>query len=319
MNEIISLDQITTEIIVYKNQAAQSFIEIGKRLIKAKELVPHGEWGKYLAEKVSFSQSMANKLMKCAAELSNSEPATNLPVAKAFELLALPAEQREDFVKENDVDSMTKKQLREEIKRRKKAENDCKLAMVECDAYKRANDDTRQKLHETRDQIQQFIQRNEGLKVRIANAEQQNKQKDEAIAELQDTIENYKDMAADKAGYINELKKKIAELENPQEIATAVITKDTPQTLAKLDELKRQLAQAQEEMEAEKMVVNLNHIYVQIIKLGNEFCCTADGLRAQSNQKALHWLDKMRSAQQDFGKAMDEIISDCKAGENADA
>jgi hypothetical protein len=38
-------------------------IEIGRRLKEAKELVPHGEWGKWLEELVSYSQRMADKLI----------------------------------------------------------------------------------------------------------------------------------------------------------------------------------------------------------------------------------------------------------------
>lgn len=37
---------LTAEILVLKNQAAANIIEIGKRLIKVKEMLPHGEWGK---------------------------------------------------------------------------------------------------------------------------------------------------------------------------------------------------------------------------------------------------------------------------------
>lgn len=316
MNEIISLDQITTEIIVYKNQAAQSFIEIGKRLIKAKEMVPHGEWGKYLAERVSFSQSMANKLMKCATEFSNSESITNLPVAKAFELLALPAEQRKDFIENHDITNTSVRKLHSQIKQLKEDKNDL---MAERDEFKQAEADTRKKLNETRGQIQQFIKRNEDLKVREANAEQRSRQLEQEIADLQDTIKTHEEMSADRERYIGGLKKQIAELENPKEIATAVITKDTPETLAKIAELEKQLAQAEEEKESEKMVINLNHLYVQFVQLGNDFCSTVDNLRSKDAKKAQHWLDKITKAQKDFDDTLNEIKADCPAGEATNA
>lgn len=45
-------------------------VEIGRRLVEAKDLLPHGEWGKWLREKVEFSQSSANNFMKL---LKNTE------------------------------------------------------------------------------------------------------------------------------------------------------------------------------------------------------------------------------------------------------
>lgn len=48
MNEIANsqIDILTSEILLLKHQTAANIIEIGKRLIKVKEMLPHGEWGK---------------------------------------------------------------------------------------------------------------------------------------------------------------------------------------------------------------------------------------------------------------------------------
>jgi len=43
-------------------------IEVGKRLKEAKALLPHGEWGKWLVESVSYSQRTANRLMQLFEE-----------------------------------------------------------------------------------------------------------------------------------------------------------------------------------------------------------------------------------------------------------
>ncbi|KUO78505.1 MAG: hypothetical protein APF81_10535 [Desulfosporosinus sp. BRH_c37] len=43
-------------------------IEIGRRLKEAKDLLPHGEWGKWLKESVSYSQRTADKLMQLCEE-----------------------------------------------------------------------------------------------------------------------------------------------------------------------------------------------------------------------------------------------------------
>ena len=45
-----------------KKAVLNSFIEIGRRLVEAKALVPHGEWGNWL-ESVNYKKSTANTLM----------------------------------------------------------------------------------------------------------------------------------------------------------------------------------------------------------------------------------------------------------------
>lgn len=117
-----------TEITVMNNA-----IEIGRRLVEAKERVPHGEWGNWLETAVEFKQSTANNLMRIFAEYADqqmslfveenakSQTFANLTYTKAVALLAVPADEREDFVKENDVESMSTRDLKAVIKERDKA------------------------------------------------------------------------------------------------------------------------------------------------------------------------------------------------------
>jgi hypothetical protein len=86
---------IAAEINTIRHQTGKillaSAIEIGRRLKEAKDLLPYGEWGKWLKESVSYSQRTADKLMQVCEEfgtklfalpdkdsLSNSSPVTNL-------------------------------------------------------------------------------------------------------------------------------------------------------------------------------------------------------------------------------------------------
>jgi len=126
-----SLDQLTAEILIFKQQTAVNIIEIGRRLIRAKEILPHGAWGKWLEERVEFSQWTANKFMRAAREFSNCGTLNNLHPSKVIALLDVPAEEREQFVQEphelptgesKTVDQMTTRELQEAIKARKRAE-----------------------------------------------------------------------------------------------------------------------------------------------------------------------------------------------------
>lgn len=121
-----NLSQIEAEITVLKHQTAQNIIEIGRRLIKAKEIVPYGEWGRWLECKVDFSQSMANKFMKVATEFSDSESIPKVGLSKLIMLTTVEKEERETFIKNNPVEDMTTRELRQAIKEKKELENKIK-------------------------------------------------------------------------------------------------------------------------------------------------------------------------------------------------
>lgn len=107
-------------------------VEIGRRLVEAKEILPHGEWGEWLKNEVEFSQSTANKHMKIfeaygsrqislfGAEL-NSETFTNLSYSQALKLLAVPDDERESFVKDNDIENKSVREIDRLIKERDEA------------------------------------------------------------------------------------------------------------------------------------------------------------------------------------------------------
>lgn len=127
--------------------------EIGKRLVEAKELVNHGEWGQYLETEVSYSQDTANKYMRIYREynvsgaMPNSDTFRNLDFSKAYKLLALPADQREAFAQENDIANMSTREVDRLIK-----ERDAALA-----AKKKAEEDAASALAEKRDLEQELL------------------------------------------------------------------------------------------------------------------------------------------------------------------
>ena len=118
--------------------ARRSVFEIGKRLEEAKSLLPHGEWGKWLAENVAYSESTAGNIMRCYREfgdeqidmlsgISDAEFFGSLSQSQMVELFALPKPERRAFVEEHreelDSGEMSVRELKEEIKRLKE-END---------------------------------------------------------------------------------------------------------------------------------------------------------------------------------------------------
>ncbi len=166
-----------------KREVLTASIEIGQRLCEAKELVQHGDWEQWLHDKVDYSQSTANNLMRIFKEygdeqinlLSNtskSQTFENLTYSQAIALFALPADEREDFVKENPVEDMTARQLQEAIRAKEQAEKEKAEAQAE-----------------TEKALNQF----EGQKKLYENA---NSAKTEAEKKLQQETERFKEELA---------------------------------------------------------------------------------------------------------------------------
>lgn len=135
MTKVRDAEIIAAEISAIKEQTKRfvlsASIEIGQRLTEAKELVQHGEWTHWLREKCEFSQRTADNLMRIYREYgnaeigdggSNSQTLANLTYSQAVALFAVPADERADFVEENNVDTMSSRQLKEAIQAREEAE-----------------------------------------------------------------------------------------------------------------------------------------------------------------------------------------------------
>lgn len=126
---------LAAEIRYYQHQAQVMVlnyaIEIGRRLTEAKAVLKHGEWGEWLKNEVSFSQSSANNFMRIferygADQVSlfgdaKSQTLGNLPYTKALKLLAVPEDEVEEFIEENNVENMSTRELDKAIREREEA------------------------------------------------------------------------------------------------------------------------------------------------------------------------------------------------------
>lgn len=134
-----SLATVTAEIRAYQDaarrMAVEYSIEIGRRLVEAKDMVSHGEWGTYLREELGFSQSTANNHMNMfrayAADQMRLDGAAvknqafaNLSYTQALALLALPDEEsREAFVETHHMEELSTRELQAEIARLREEKN----------------------------------------------------------------------------------------------------------------------------------------------------------------------------------------------------
>lgn len=103
-NRPVTIETVTQEILDLKRDWVLNTFDIGVRLNEAKELLPHGEWLPWLQQKVEFSERTAQKFMALAREYAGSpQTVAELGSEKAFALLALPPEERQQVVEEGAV------------------------------------------------------------------------------------------------------------------------------------------------------------------------------------------------------------------------
>jgi hypothetical protein len=93
-----TIEVVTEEAHEAKAQITTGFLDLGARLNEAKELLAHGEWLPWLEREMQFSERTAQKFMALAREYEgNPQLASDLGSEKAFALLALPREEREEI------------------------------------------------------------------------------------------------------------------------------------------------------------------------------------------------------------------------------
>ena len=116
-----TIEAITGEILDAKRAGGEAILTIGRCLIEAKEMLSHGEWRSWLEEQVEFSERSAQRFMRLAREWSNPTTLSDLGASKALALLALPPEEREQFMEDHKVIDMSARQLEQAIKERDEA------------------------------------------------------------------------------------------------------------------------------------------------------------------------------------------------------
>ena len=122
-----TLSVIASEILYIESQVARTALEgaiqIGLKLKEAKEKVEHGQWENWCHENLNYSKSKTEKLMRIASEYGDENSiyaktytCTDLSISKDLSLLQVPEEEVKNFSENNDVESMTVKELNEKIK-----------------------------------------------------------------------------------------------------------------------------------------------------------------------------------------------------------
>ena len=252
------IQTVTTEIRTLTKQGQRLIleyaIEIGRRLCEAKSMLQHGEWGNWLREEVEFSQSTANNFMRMFEEYgadqisifgaeAKSQTIGNLPYTKALKLLALPAEEREEFVQTQDVAHMSSRELERAIRER--------------DAARKQAQDAEGKIESLQRDLSASNEIADSLRTELSRAQEDVKAADdEAVKnerELKLKLEEAEDALSEAKEEIEAAHKQISELRENTEVPQEKLdklTKDAEDAAKKrFEEQKKKLLDAAKESE----------------------------------------------------------------------
>lgn len=183
-----SIEIITEEILFYKQQAGAAILEIGARLLEAKQTLPHGEWLPWLQEKVDFSERTAQRFMKIAEGYEKSDTVTLLGTRKALALLALEPSERDEFTAEKHMVNGEEKTVVD-------------MTAAELERAIRERDEARRALDEER-------VAGEGAALRLAEVEQDKAKMAEDMKFLKERLEGLNDEVAQKEQELAKLRSK---------------------------------------------------------------------------------------------------------------
>ncbi len=260
------IQTVTTEIRTLHRQAQGMIlnyaIEIGRRLKEAKSLLEHGEWGEWLENEVDFSRSTANNFMKIFEEYgakqvslfgdANSQTLGNLPYTHALKLLAVPAEEREEFVEEHHVEDLSSRELDRLIKERdaavRRAEESEERELAQADALEEL-EALRNKV-ETQEQMagegRAALHQMEG---KVAAAQERLEQEKKKAKEREEQLRRELEEARNNPDVPEEILQKLrAEVEEASSASVEKAKREALEALEALEQARKDLALADGDM-----------------------------------------------------------------------
>jgi len=126
MNEIANtttnvparLDDLAADARLCVQSISLNLYRLGRILIEAKSICPHGEWAQWVQDNAGdMSLRKAEDLMAACERFGGRPQFDSIGQTKLFKMLALPEGTEDQFLKDNDVEAMTTRQVSEAVKR----------------------------------------------------------------------------------------------------------------------------------------------------------------------------------------------------------
>ncbi len=301
-----TIEAITGEILDAKRAGGEAILTIGRCLIEAKEMLSHGEWRSWLEEQVEFSERSAQRFMRLAREWSNPTALSDLGATKALALLALPPEEREQFMADHKVIDMSARQLEQAIKERDEA----RAAAEQAAADQRMAEQARDKMAED----MKF------LNVRLAGAKEDREQAMQDVARLESEMAELKarpvevavETVVDQAAIDKARADAIAEMQEKLDKAKEAAAKardKQKQAEASVEILKRSLeerdkAEKKAAIAGDKELAQFEVLFVQGQELAHKMQGYLLKARGRADQTAAQGMEKAM-------RALAELVGRC--------
>lgn len=311
-----SLNVLASEIRIFSTNLLVNIIEIGRRFEKAKAICPRGAWGDWVKRECGYEQSMVENYIKIFREygggqlnlggdFTNSQSIATLGVTKLLELTKVPAEEREDFVRDNNItNDTTVKELREKIKalqsendklkdggdKAEELQSELDRVAFQCTEYKREAEKLRERVQKLEDNP---VQADDSMAEMIAEAEAEAKEQYESeIKKLEENIRKAEAKA-------EELKKKLSEereLVKKSAMISADLRQKHEEALAEIAKLKK-ADSAKGNQELLRINILFEDLQAKLGELGEAFEAAGnDELRGKVTGYLAEMLESIRNA-----------------------
>ena len=253
--------------------ALMYIVEIGRRLVEAKEALPFGEWGNWLKNEVGFSQSTAENYMRLFEEYSasqitifgasvDSQSFAKLPYSKALALLAVDKDEREKFAEEVGAEDLSVKELKAVIAERDAEKKRNQMLEEKVEDLERARNEYAAAAHEALElgsKVKELEKKlatekeaTEKAKNKLKKAKENPKIPPEKLEEIKKEAEDAAKKAAEESTgkELEELREKLKVVEE----AKAKADKEKADAEKKLVEAERNLKTANPEVNAFKVM-----------------------------------------------------------------
>ena len=300
-----TIEVITGELLDAKRAGGEAILTIGRCLIEAKDMLSHGEWLPWLTEKVEFSPRTAQNFMRLAREWSNTNALSDLGASKALALLALPPEERDQFMADHDVIDMSTRQLEQAIKERDEALAAAELAAADQRAAEQARDKMAEDMRL--------------LNARLSGAREEREQAMQAVSRLEAELADMKarpvevavetvvdQVAVDKAR-ADAIAEMQAELDKAKEAESKAKDKQK-QAEAAVEELKRSMEEQEKvakkaAMSGDVEMAQFDAFYGQVKEMGNKMNDLLIKARSREDKTVAHVMEKaLRYLAEAFGR-----------------
>ncbi len=247
------LNTLVAEVHVIEGQvrsiALSAAIEIGRRLIEAKSLVPHGRFLEWLAANLSYSERRAQDLMRLYETYGQGtipESVSALDYSKAVALLGAPEDQREQLAARAIDEDMSVRALQDEIKRLKKEAEVDQLTIDELERQKAEDAETARLAIERMGQDVDAMRGTAEAASQTAEALRQEKQAARREADLANQkARDATQRANETQRQLTEAQRKIGELEAREPERVEVVP---PEVAAELERLRSQRPRGEAEV-----------------------------------------------------------------------